>query len=142
MKASARNRFDGVVGHVRRGSVHDEVELEIADGVQVVATVTHESVDALGLRPGAAAFALVKASWIVVATDTYGVQLSARNQWPGKVLRVVTGMVNSEVVTRVVGGFEVVAVVTNDSVAHLALVPGTTVIALFKASSVVLGVAA
>ena len=93
-------------------------------------------------RPGAAAFALVKASWIIVATETQGVRLSARNQWPGKVLRVVTGAVNSEVTMRVVGGFEVVAVITNDSADVLQLAPGTTAIAVFKASSVVVGVAA
>lgn len=59
---------------------------------------------------------------------------------PGKVVRVVTGFIQTEVVMKVVGGFEVVAIVTNDSATTVELATGSTAIPIFKASSVVIGV--
>ena len=66
-KVSARNQWAGVVKSVCPGAVNAEVELEIAGGLVVVATVTQASVDDLGLAPGAAATALIKASDPVLA---------------------------------------------------------------------------
>lgn len=66
-RVSARNQWPGTVRSVRPGAVNAEVELEIAGGQAVVATVTQASVEALGLAPGAAATALVKASDPVLA---------------------------------------------------------------------------
>lgn len=66
-KVSARNQWPGTVKAVHPGAVNAEVELEIAGGQVVVATVTQASVEALGLAPGAAATALIKASDPVLA---------------------------------------------------------------------------
>lgn len=52
MKTSARNHFTGTVHAVRSGAINDEVDLAVAGGLHVVATVTRESRDALGLAPG------------------------------------------------------------------------------------------
>jgi molybdate transport system regulatory protein len=63
-------------------------------------------------------------------------KISARNQFHGKVVSVKSGAVNAEVVVALSGGDEVVAVVTEESVKSLNLIAGSDVIALFKASSV------
>lgn len=63
-------------------------------------------------------------------------KISARNVFDGKVEAVKTGAINSEVDVILPGGIRIVATVTNDSVAELGLVAGTTVKALVKASSV------
>jgi molybdate transport system regulatory protein len=52
MKTSARNQFLGKVVAIKNGAVNDEVELEITDGLRLVAVVTHDSVASLGLEPG------------------------------------------------------------------------------------------
>ena len=109
--------------------------------MQVVATVTRDSRRTLDLEVGTAAFALVNAAGIIVATQTRGVRFSTRQKVPGKVVRVVPGAIDSEVVMRAVGGIDVVAVVTNDSLAWMKLVAGSTADTLFEASSVVVGVA-
>ncbi len=140
MKTSARNRFEGTVRTVRAGGVNDEITLATADGVEIVATVTRESREALGLEPGVPAFGFVKASSIIIVTENDDVRLSARNQLKGEVTRVTPGAVNTEVVMRVAGGTTVVAVITNDSATELALGAGLPATAIFKASSVVLGV--
>ncbi|QTO51305.1 TOBE domain-containing protein [Burkholderia latens] len=143
MKTSARNQLFGKVESIVRGTVNDEVTLVLPGGQAIVAVLTHESADALGLQPGAAACALVKASWVVLAVDDDGeatLKVSARNQLRGTVDTVAAGAVNSEVTLALDGGGTLTAVVTNDSVRALQLDAGRRAIALFKASSVILAV--
>ena len=142
MKTSARNQFAGTVRSIRGGAVNDEIELEVIGGLHIVATVTRESRDELGLAVGAKAFALVKASSVILMTDAAGVRLSARNQLAGRVTRVVAGAVNTEVVLELPGGGSVAAIITNDSAKAWALAVGSAATAVFKASSVIVGVAA
>ncbi len=139
MKTSARNHFAGQVTRVQRGSVNDEIEIEAAGGHKVVAIVTHESAEGLGLEVGAQAFALVKASSIVVVTDADKARFSARNRMTGTVSRLVPGAVNTEVVIDLDRGGSVAAIITNESSTVLALAVGTTATAIFKASSVIVG---
>jgi molybdopterin-binding protein len=69
MKISARNVFKGKVAEVRPGRVNTEVIIDVAGGLQVVAMISKESADHLGLKKGKAAYAIVKASSVMVATD-------------------------------------------------------------------------
>ena len=142
MKTSARNQFAGTVHAVRSGAINDEIELKVIGGLHIVATVTRESRNDLGLEIGTRAFALVKASSILLMTDAADVRLSARNQLAGAVTRIVPGAVNTEVVLELPGGGSVAAVITNQSVQALGLTEGSAATAVFKASSVILGVAA
>ena len=142
MKTSARNQFAGTVHALRGGAINDEIELKVIGGLHIVATVTRESRNDLGLAVGAKAFALVKASSVLLMTDAGTVRLSARNQLAGKVTRVVRGAINSEVVLELPGGGSVAAVITNQSVQTLGIASGSAVTALFKASSVIIGVSA
>jgi len=111
----------------------------VVGGQSIVAIVTHDSTVNLGLAPGVAAFALVKASSIILALGQGG-GLSARNQLAGTVARVVTGAVNSDVTIALPGGGTIGATVTRDSEEALALRQGLAVTAVFKASSVIVGV--
>ncbi len=141
MRTSARNQFVGSVSLVRAGAVNDEVELTLANGARIVATVTRESTQTLGLRTGQRAFALVKASSVLLAAGDAPLRVSARNQLAGTVAAVHPGAVNAEVVVEIAGGLHVAAIVTRASVAALDLAPGRPALALFDASSVILGTA-
>ncbi|NIF51845.1 TOBE domain-containing protein [Burkholderia sp. Ax-1724] len=143
MKTSARNQFYGTVSAITRGSVNDEVTLALPGGQAIVAVLTHESTEALGLVEGAAAFALIKASWVVLLVDGADgapLRLSARNQLRGTVQSVKRGAVNAEVSLALDGGAVMTAVVTNESANALGLREGASAVAAFKASSVILGV--
>ena len=140
MRTSARNQFFGTVTRVVPGAVNDEIELAIAGGQKIVAIVTRESTDNLALAPGRQVFALIKSSSVIVMTAGEGVRLSARNQLAGTVARLTRGAVNAEVVIALGGGGTVAATVTNESVDTLGLAEGLAATALFKASSVILGV--
>ncbi len=67
-------------------------------------------------------------------------KISARNVLQGKITKIVAGIVNAEVLVELPGGQEIVAVVTLSSVKSLGLHEGSTVSAIIKASSVMLGV--
>lgn len=139
MKTSARNQFSGKVLAVKHGAVNDEVLLEIVGGQRIVATITRDSSDSLGLEAGVEAFALIKASSVIVATELGDVKLSARNRLNGKVSRVLPGAVNTEVSIELQGGGVIAAIVTRDSADALALEVGAEASAIFKASSVIIG---
>ncbi len=142
MKTSARNQFPGTVRSVRSGAVNDEIEIEVIGGLRIVAVVTSESRVELGLEPGAKAFALVKASSVILMTDSAGTRLSARNQFAGRVSRITQGAVNSEVVIELPGGGTVAAIITHESAQKLGIAVGGAATAVFKASSVIVGVSA
>ncbi len=139
LKTSARNQFIGKVSQLKPGAVNDEVELEVAGGQKIVAIVTHDSTVELGLAVGVDAFALVKASSIILVTGNEDAKFSARNQLRGTVLRLAPGAVNTEVVIDINGG-TIAAVITNQSSKALGLTVGMQASAMFKASSVILGV--
>lgn len=143
MQTSARNQFSGRITHVLRGAVNDEIEMSLSGGESLAATVTHASSESLGLTVGAEVVALIKASAIIVAIDDgTPLRLSARNQLHGSVTALHPGAVNSEVVISLRGGNVVVAIITNASVASLGLAEGGKVVALFKASAIILATTA
>jgi len=63
-------------------------------------------------------------------------RISARNQFPGRVVSVVHGAVMSTVVIRLDGGQEVVSAITRESAEGLGLAVGDEVIAVIKATEV------
>lgn len=138
-RTSARNQFAGTVAAIHAGAVNDTVELELAGGQRLVATITSPSTRALGLAVGRQAIALVKASSVLLGLPEPGMKLSARNQLPGIVAALERGAVNAEVAVDLDGGGVMVAVLTNGSVERLALAEGQRVLAIVKASSVILG---
>jgi molybdate transport system regulatory protein len=142
MKTSARNQFFGTISRVQTGAVNDEIELDIAGGHKIVAIVTHGSTESLGLQAGRQAFALVKSSSVIVMTNGEGARFSARNSLQGAVSRLVPGAVNTEVVIALEGGGSIAAIITNASAGALELAEGVQATAMFKASSVIIGVPA
>lgn len=140
MKISARNVFKGSIATIVPGSVNTEVAVAIAGGDTLTAIVTNSSAQSLGLAKGKEVVALIKASSVLLMTDDSGIRLSARNCLKGKVKSVTPGAVNSEVTLTLAGGGEIHAIVTCGAVQELGLAPGVSVIAVIKASSVILGV--
>jgi len=69
MKISARNQLKGKVEKVIMGAVNAEVVIHTNGGEEIVAIVTKESVESLGLKEGKEVYAVIKASNVMVATD-------------------------------------------------------------------------
>lgn len=69
MKLSARNVIPGKVVGVTKGATTAHVQIEIAPGRIVTAAITNTSVEELGLAVGKSAYAVVKASDVMVGVD-------------------------------------------------------------------------
>jgi molybdopterin-binding protein len=69
MKISARNTFKGVVKRIVPGAVNDEVIIELPGGIEIVSVITKSSVERLGLEEGKEAWAVIKASNVMIATE-------------------------------------------------------------------------
>ena len=63
---SARNRFHGTVREVKVEGLLAQVEILVTEPTRIVAIVTREAVEELGLKPGAAATAIVKSTSVMV----------------------------------------------------------------------------
>jgi len=69
MKVSARNSLPGVVKQVKTGSVNAEVTVELAPGLTIVSVITLDAVKSLGLKKGKIAYAVIKASSVMIGVD-------------------------------------------------------------------------
>ena len=140
MKVSARNTFAGSVTAITQGAVNAEVTLSLKGGIPLTAVVTNGAINNLGLKVGAEAYAIVKASSIIIGTDLDKAKISARNIFSGTIATIIEGPVNTEVDLEIGGGNVISAVITHGSSTTLGLKVGGTACALFKASSVIIGV--
>jgi molybdopterin-binding protein len=68
MKLSARNQIKGKITEVKKGATTAHVLIEVG-GIPIMASITNESVDGLGLKPGMEAFAIIKASDVMVGVE-------------------------------------------------------------------------
>lgn len=66
VRFSARNQLAGTVSALHKGAVNSEVAIKLAGGASVFAVVTNEAVLELGLKEGAPASALIKASSVIL----------------------------------------------------------------------------
>jgi molybdopterin-binding protein len=69
MKLSARNTLSGIVRQVQPGAVNAEVVIEIAPSINIVSVITLDSVKSLKLKVGDRAYAVIKASSVMIAVD-------------------------------------------------------------------------
>ena len=69
MKISARNCIEGKIVAINEGPVSTEVTIETAAGEKIVSSITTTSAKSLGLKVGGKAYAVIKASNVMVAVD-------------------------------------------------------------------------
>ena len=69
MKLSARNQFKGTVVEVQEGAVNGIVKIEVAPGVVISSSITNASIEELGLKVGSEAYAVIKASSVMVGVE-------------------------------------------------------------------------
>ena len=69
MKLSARNTLSGTIREVDLGAVNAEVTIEVAPGISIVSIITLDAARNLGLKEGQKAYAVIKASSVMVGVD-------------------------------------------------------------------------
>lgn len=138
LKTSADNVFCGKITKLERGAVNSLVHMETERKLTIVASVTAEAQDRMGLREGLDICALINANRLVLIEYAEELLVSARNQFSGSVSVVSKGAVNSEITLDTNVGNKIHIVVTNESAANMELSFGKRVRAYCKASDVII----
>jgi molybdopterin-binding protein len=69
MKLSARNQFKGKVVEIKEGAVNGTVKIDIGGGNVISSVITMTSIKELGLAVGKEAYAVIKASSVMIGVD-------------------------------------------------------------------------
>lgn len=69
MRLSARNQLKGRIAEVKKGATTAHVAVDLAGGQRVMASITNEAVDELGLAPAKDVVVVIKASDVMIATE-------------------------------------------------------------------------
>lgn len=134
MKISARNQFEGTVKNITEGAVNATVAIEIAGGEIVTSTISMAAVKELELEVGKDAVAVIKATSVMLGIGE--LKLSARNQFVGTVKGITEGAVNASVAVETASGNVVTSTITMAAVKELGIAVGSAVVAVVKATSV------
>ena len=137
-KTSARNRFFGKVTTVERGDIQSLVRLVTPAGHALVAVITNDSVDRLGLTAGRLLTAEVKAPWVVLERSDGQPASSAENQFHGAITGIRRGRVSSEIAVRIDESTELCAIVSTRGWRQLGLKEHDPVRVLFNCFAVIL----
>ena len=70
MKLSARNTLPGTIRKIQIGALNAQVTIELAPGINIVSIITVDAVKNLGLAEGRRAYAVSKASSVMLAVDS------------------------------------------------------------------------
>ncbi|MCD8316821.1 MAG: TOBE domain-containing protein [Eggerthellaceae bacterium] len=140
MLVSARNQIPAVVENIQSGAVNGVVELRVSDDEFIKADITMESIKQLGLETGKKAYAIIKSSSVMVAPGTEKLNISARNQLRGKIAEIRRGAVNGHVYIDLDCGYRANAWITQDAIDNLNLAEGEPVMAVIKATEVMVGI--
>jgi molybdopterin-binding protein len=69
MKLSARNALKGTIKEITPGAVNSEVVIQLPGGQEVASIITKKSVESLKLKVGQEAYAVIKASEVMIGVD-------------------------------------------------------------------------
>ena len=139
MQISARNIFSGTVCQITRDHSVALVVLELKSGHRISSVITNDSIDSLHLEVGSSAYALIKASSVMIADKEQRLRISARNQVNGRIIKLSQSAVVGEVVLDIGTGETITATITENSIDKLSLVEGQEVYAVIKSTSVIIG---
>ncbi len=140
MRISAKNVFSGTVCEIVRDISVAQVVLQLKSGNKMTAVISTDSVDALGLKIGSPAYAMVKASSVMIANKDLTLEISAKNRITGHITKITESAVIGEVVLDIGAGETITATITDSSVHNLGLQEGNEVCAIIKSTSVIIGV--
>jgi len=137
VKTSARNQFVGSVVAIADAGGMADVRLHLEGGDEIVATITPESVETMALRPGAQAYALIKAPWVTVAAKAPR-RDPARNVFDGTVTELAAGPARTRLTVTTAGGRAIAAAMPQAQVEARGLQRGARAWASFATESVIL----
>lgn len=146
LKTTARNQVSGTIRSIRRKGLRARIVLAGPGGIRIRARITLEGLDALGLREGDRAYALVKANWIALRSarergakaDGAGAKAADWNRLKGRIRSIKRDSEGAEAGVDLTGGVRMVASLPAGRGRELR--EGAPVLAVFRSEDVILGV--
>jgi len=135
---SARNQLKGTITGIQEGAVNGIVKLAIAGNNTVSSTISLEAIHSLGLKTGGTAYAVVKATEVMIADEKC--RISARNQFAGTISSIEPGAVNCIVKLDIAPDAGITSTITMEACRDLGLKVGGKAYAVIKATSVMIAV--
>lgn len=141
LKTSARNQLLCEIVSIQPGTAMiDEITLKIKGTDQtIIATITPESTQKLGLIPGLQLFALIKASAVMIKAPEVPLKSQYDSQIYGKIVRLEPGNVNSEIEIELPGGTLIASVLSTNYINRHKLGVGSEVTGIIDPSNIILG---
>jgi molybdate transport system regulatory protein len=137
MNISVRNQLAATITALEKGAVNTMVTLEMPGGSRLSSIITNEAVSGLQLATGDRVKAFFKASHVLLAAGEVP-NISARNKLEGVAKKVTKGAVNAEVNIVLPDGDVVTSIVTNEAINGLGIKEGDSVVAVIKATDVMI----
>ncbi len=140
MQTAAGNQMLGTVMSIKQDGLFAEVVLELKGGDHVTALVTPQGVSNLALSKGHQAYAIIRASDVMLTHADTGLVFSTKNNFCGKVIKTQKGTINAQVTLQLKSGNIFQAVMTQETVTELDIKEGERVCCVFRATDVILAV--
>ncbi len=140
VKTSTRNQLFGSVTAIQRAAADTQIAVSLKGGEQVVSIISGETFDELAVEIGDEAILMINSADVMLSIDARLESISAVNVLLGKVMRIRHDLVDSEVIVLLPSGEILAAMVTQQSLKDLSLVPGMQVWALFKTNAPIMGI--
>jgi len=137
-KTSARNSFFGQIINILKGSIQSKIEIVTEEGHSIHSVITNESFERMGLSKGSLVKAEVKAPMVFAFCPASEFQISADNIFKGKVKKISSGLVSSELIISISGSTDICSIVSSGEKFLSTLKEGDEVTAVFNAFSVIL----
>ena len=139
LKLSARNQLMGTISAIAADAVSVTLSISIKGIDMLLATITLQSFETLGISIHDKVIAIIKASSVIITT-TQENNTSYENCLHGTIIQLLHGATHTEVTLEMESKSTITATLSNDTCKELALKVGQKAYASFKASSVILGV--
>lgn len=137
VQTSARNQFVGSIAAIADAGGMAEVQLRLEGGEELIASITPESVETMGLAAGAQVYALIKAPWVNV-TATAPRRSRSRNSFEGVITALEPGSVSTRLTLTTPSGRALAAALADGLVRKRGLRRGDRAWASFATDSVIL----
>lgn len=138
VKISARNQLRAKVVKIQKGAVESELFLELGEGEELMAVITNDSLELLGIDVGTELYALFKANALTISKDLT-LYKSDMNRFVGKIIRINRDNFNCEVVMQLKGVNTLCSTMSIELFDDLGLQVGMEVVSFCKPKSIIIG---
>ncbi|PUE63452.1 hypothetical protein B0174_11190 [Arcobacter caeni] len=137
MQISARNQIQGDIEHIEKRKINSSIFINLKSGYSISSNITNSSLHSLKLKNDDSVVILFKSSSVILAKESSS-NISIKNKLQGKIIKIITEEVDSEILLDI-GEDTIVAAITTEEVKSMKLKIGDILNAFIKPSDIMIG---